>query len=224
MIEGVYFCGKCGRDHKYTSGIGKRHREYAVGDKGILEPVEESPIGDDGVGVVPVLAPPQDLQSTSGQPDAKKGQKPMEFDQGASPSSGNVPLSLEPVDPAVAALMNEIRDQFTPLFDAYEERIRVQERDIVRLQGTVEQLIQAPPAQPPVSSSLGFVKELGINPMDIGKVINQFISNAAPVDQRRERIANKFIDREEALIDARIDQFLEAMYGDKIITVSDKLE
>ena len=205
-----YYCQRCGRNHKSGSRIGQAHRDLT------LEPVGESPIGDDGVGVVSVVAPPQDLQSTDGPPGEVS--TPESGEDGATASPG------EPVDPAVVALMNEIRDQFTPLFDAYEERIRVQERDIVRLQGTVEQLIQAPPAQPPVSSSLGFVKELGINPMDIGKVINQFISNAAPVDQRRERIANKFIDREEALIDARIDQFLEAMYGDKIITVSDKLE
>ena len=199
-----YYCQRCGRKHKSGSRIGLAHRDLT------LEPVGESPIGDDGVGVVSVVAPPQE-------------ESKVEWVTG--PATADTPGAYpEPMDPAVAALMNEIRDQFTPLFDAYEERIRVQERDIVRLQGTVEQLIQAPPAQPPVSSSLGFVKELGINPMDIGKVINQFISNAAPVDQRRERIANKFIDREEALIDARIDQFLEAMYGDKIITVSEKDE
>jgi len=91
------------------------------------------------------------------------------------------------------------------------------------LQGTVEQLIQAPPAQPPVSNSLGFIKDLGINPGDIGKVIKQFVGQGDG-DNRRDLIAQKFIEREEGMLNARIDQFLDAMYGDKIITVSEKDE
>ena len=198
-----YYCQRCGRNHKSGSRIGQAHRDLT------LEPVGESSVREDGVGVVSVVAPPQE-------------ESKVEWVTG--PATADTPGAYpEPMDPAVAALMDQIGAHFEPLFDAYEERIRVQERDIVRLQGTVEQLIQAPPAQPPVSNSLGFIKDLGINPGDIGKVIKQFVGQGDG-DNRRDLIAQKFIEREEGMLNARIDQFLDAMYGDKIITVSEKDE
>ena len=188
-----YYCERCGRSHKTDSKIGIEHA---------LKPAGESSDCKEEVGPgTPVIPPQPDEQSSS------------KATPGVAPE----------VDPEVVQLANLINEQvmsnLSPMLQRYESEIQ-------RNRETINQLLDAlnntpaPQQQPAAANPLGFVKELGLNPADIGRVVQQWLGSGSG-DRRRDLIAQKFIEREESILNSRIDQFLDAMYGDKTITVGE---
>ena len=207
MSEETYYCEKCGRNHKYTSKIGRDHVDYAGidfdepvsvdpneirVDTQVLEPPVESSFREEEVGAWAVSAPPGDV------------------------NDDNVKvLTSEPeVDPEVQQLVEVLNRQMLeavqPLFQQYE-------REIAANRETINQLLQHMEEKPVQKENpLAFLKEIGLDGPTIQNLIAQLTGGG---NRKHELIAQKFIEREESMLNERIDMFLDAMYGDKIIEV-----
>ena len=132
------------------------------------------------------------------------------------------PEAESELDIVIREINSKLMAEMQPLLDAYEKKLTYQDNKIRQIQDTLDQLLTIePPKQTQGENPLGFIKELGINPADVGKVIQQFLGGGDP---KREMIAKRFLDREEAMLNARIDEFLDGIYSDKEILVRDRVE